>query len=240
MKSSFVKGIDAIFESIESLAAKSVGRRVAALYIHDKKRGDLYRSIDGQVRRVALHAGILQHVLRTGATVNITNVALDPRFSIHDVDHLGMDDKVEAIIAAPVMRIEASDDSNALGVIQIANKCDAGAIFTPEDEWRLTQVCAQATLALEFWETTRRSHHLAASIKSLEVTTAELEGELQAGAENSDRLHMRAEVFSALGHEEDLDRIFPYNVKSAHTVRCRLRCVVFDEKRRGRARVNRR
>ena len=215
-----------LFCRIETLAARSVDGCIGALYLHDPSRGDVYRCTNGDVKRVKLRAGILEHVICTRAAVNIADVTLDPRFSTRDIDHLDLDAEmvsVSSLIALPVMPCDSIDGERcAVGVIQIVNKASAGA-FTDKDEWRLVQVCAQISLVVEMWRKAVEIRDLSASVETLNGTVDELKQELSASSQHHDHLRARADMFTALGHEDDLDSIFSIITSRAHAL-CEADC----------------
>ncbi|MSP92695.1 MAG: GAF domain-containing protein [Myxococcales bacterium] len=140
------RNLDTLLQRVLSEAARVVDAERGSLFLVDPITGELWTKVAqgiGSDREIRLPAGtgIVGHVARTGAIVNLVDAYDDPRFS-RSIDHkTGY--RTRALLAVPMMDMQG----HVVGVLQTLNKTDG--VFTAEDADVLTALGGQAAAAIE-------------------------------------------------------------------------------------------
>jgi serine/threonine protein kinase/putative methionine-R-sulfoxide reductase with GAF domain len=137
--------LDTLLLLISETTTRLANAERATIFLIDRERGELWSKVTSgagvETIRVPLGTGIAGTVAVSGETVNIPDVAADPRFH-PDVDRrTGY--KTRSLLTVPMI----GHDGRPLGVFQVLNKRDG--VFQAEDVETLSALAASAAVAVE-------------------------------------------------------------------------------------------
>jgi serine/threonine protein kinase/putative methionine-R-sulfoxide reductase with GAF domain len=137
--------LDTLLLLISETTTRLANAERATIFLIDRERGELWSKVTSgagvETIRVPLGKGIAGTVAVSGETVNIPNVAADPRFN-PDVDRrTGY--KTRSLLTVPMI----GHDGRPLGVFQVLNKRDG--VFQAEDVETLSALAASAAVAVD-------------------------------------------------------------------------------------------
>jgi sigma-B regulation protein RsbU (phosphoserine phosphatase) len=138
--------LDTLLGVILARATEALEAERASIFIYEEATQTLWNRVSGDLARgqvrVPLGSGIVGHVARAGALVNIADAYADPRFNPEVDKETGF--RTRSLLSAPM----TGHDGRLAGVIQVLNKTH-GRAFTGDDESFLEAFASHAAVALD-------------------------------------------------------------------------------------------